>query len=295
MTLLFRPMLAYSKTPDLAELTYPRAVSPKLDGIRCIMADGIAYSRSMKRIPNLHIQEELKKLRMHGLDGELMLHKGDFNDVQSAVMSVHGKPDFYFAVFDDWSVETGGFMERLASAENKVEDLNSSLVKFVRHSIVNTPEELQLYWDECSEFGHEGAMTRTLNGPYKRGRSTLLQGYLIKLKVWHDAEATITGVEELFHNENEAELGELGQTKRSKAQDGLVAAGTLGAFCVTRAGKKFKVGSGFDNALREKYWKEKETLIGKTLTFKYLNLSKYGIPRHPIFKGIRYERTEATK
>lgn len=290
MTLLFRPMLAYNKTPKLSELKYPLLASPKLDGIRCIMADGIAYTRSMKRVPNLHVQNELKKLQLHGLDGELMLNtSGDFNDVQSAIMSVHGKPDFYLAVFDDWSLETSTFVERTNEAKSKVEKLDSPLVTYVSHELMNSAEELQSFWDLCIEAGFEGAMARALGGPYKRGRSTLLQGYLIKLKVWHDAEATVTGVTELFSNENDAEVGELGQTKRSKAQDGLVAADTLGALCVTYADKTFNVGSGFDDATRKALWQKKDSLIGKTVTFKYLNLSKYGVPRHPIFKGFRYE------
>lgn len=289
MTLLFRPMLAYSKTPALTELKYPLLASPKLDGIRCIMADGIAYSRSMKRIPNLHIQNELKKLKMHGLDGELMLRKGDFNDVQSAVMSVYGEPDFFFAVFDDWSLENAPFDARLVQAAEKVEELNNPLVQFVEHERVNTPDQLQSLWDEWIINGHEGGMARAIKGPYKRGRSTLIQGYLIKLKVWHDAEAVITGVTELLHNENDAEVGELGQTKRSKAQHGLVPANTLGAFRVIYAGKRFSVSPCVTSKTGKEYWEKREELIGKTITFKYLNLSKHGIPRHPVFKGFRYE------
>ncbi|ANY29516.1 DNA ligase [Pseudoalteromonas phage PH1] len=290
MTLLFRPMLAYNKTPKLSVLKYPLLASPKLDGIRCIMADGIAYTRSMKRVPNMHVQNELKKLQLHGLDGELMLNNStDFNDVQSAMMSVHGKPDFHLAVFDDWSMESSTFVERTNEAQNKVITLGCPLVRYVPHTLMHSAEELQEFWDNCIEAGHEGAMARAIRGPYKRGRSTLLQGYLIKLKVWHDAEAKVTGVTELFSNENDAEVGELGQTKRSKSQDGLVAADTLGALCVTYAGKTFNVGSGFDAATRKALWQKKDSLIGKTITFKYLNLSKYGIPRHPIFKGFRYE------
>lgn len=285
---LFRPMLASSVTPDLGSIKYPVLASPKLDGIRCVMADGIAYSRSMKRIPNLHVQKTLGELELHGLDGELMV-KGDFNAVQSAIMSVSGTPDFVLNVFDDFTLEKAGFQARLVSVQQKIQALDNCKVVAVPHTKISNAEDMKCFWDACVELGYEGAMVRSIDGPYKKGRSTPKQGYLIKLKGWHDDEATITGVEELFHNENEAELGELGQTKRSKCQAGLVAADTLGALRVSYAGKSFKIGTGFDAALRKKLWQEKESLKGKKVTFKYLNLSSYGIPRHPVFKGIRYE------
>lgn len=290
MTLLFRPMLAYNKTPDLNEIKYPVFASPKLDGIRCVMADGIACSRTMKRIPNKHIQDTLMKLRLHGLDGELMV-EGDFNTVQSAVMSVGGKPDFTYHVFDHFEHENSTFVDRYNTAVEVARKLDSPYVKIVHHVLINNAEELQAYWDECVELGYEGAMVRSLAGPYKRGRSTLLQGYLLKLKSWIDDEAIITGTTELMHNDNDAELGEVGQTKRSKHQSGLTPADTLGALCVVWAGKEFKIGSGkgLTEDLRRELWQKREALIGQKVTFKYLNLSAYGTPRHPMFKGIRYE------
>lgn len=284
----FRPMLAYNKTPSLDELHYPLLASPKLDGIRCVMANGIPMTRSMKRVPNRFITEYLKKLKMHGLDGELMV-AGDFNDVQSQVMSHDGEPDFVFHVFDDFSLDSAPFAARLASAKEKVEKLNDPRVRLVEHVTIVDKEMLQVMWDHWVGEGHEGGMARSILGPYKQGRSTLNQGYLIKLKVWHDAEAKVIGTDEQMHNENEAELGELGQTKRSKSVHGLVPADTLGALRVVYAGKEFGVGTGFTDEMRKELWEKKETLIGKTITFKYLNLSSYGVPRHPVFKGFRYE------
>ena len=99
MNLGFKPMLACSKIPHLELIAYPVLASPKLDGIRCLAGNGVAFSRSMKRIPNDYVQQVFRELELHGLDGELMLD-GDFNNVQSGIMSVHGRPKFYFNVFD---------------------------------------------------------------------------------------------------------------------------------------------------------------------------------------------------
>ena len=52
---------------DLEAMQYPLIVSPKLDGIRAIVSNGIVYSASMKEIPNHHIQRCLRD--MEGYDG----------------------------------------------------------------------------------------------------------------------------------------------------------------------------------------------------------------------------------
>lgn len=292
MTLLFKPMLAYSKTPPLTELKYPVLASPKLDGIRCIMADGVAFTRSMKRVPNLFVQKELQALQLHGLDGELMI-EGDFNAVQSAIMRVDGEPDFYLNIFDDFHA-LGGFNERIAAAEAKVRALNNRRIRLVEHVYCNNEEELQSCWNSWVEQGYEGGMVRAINGPYKRGRSTLLQGYLIKLKNWFDDEGVIVGLEEGKTNENEAFKGELGQTKRSSESHGMVGTDTLGSLILEWRGRKIKVGTGFglgvpgeDAKLRKKIWEEKEAFIGKTVSFKYQELTHLGNPRFPTFKGFR--------
>ncbi len=287
MTLLFKPMLACSKTPELKDIEYPVLVSPKLDGIRCIMADGIAWTRSMKRIPNLFVQQELRKLELHGLDGELMI-KGDFNEVQSAIMSVHGEPDFYLNVFDNFHVK-GGFKERLATAASMVFQAKGNRLRIVQHDIVTNAEELAELWQLYIDQGYEGGMVRKIAGPYKRGRSTLREGYLIKLKKWMDTEGEVIGYEEQQTNNNEAYEGELGQTKRSHHQDGKVGADTLGALIVKWQGKEVRLGTGFTAEQRKEIWDNKDKYFGQQATFKYQELTKYSMPRFPVFKGFRYE------
>ena len=85
--LLKNVMLANSDIPDLeTQVSYPCYIQPKFDGIRCVAIGGVAYSRKMKPIPNRYIQKFFADNKLHGLDGELMIN-GDFNKVQSAVMS----------------------------------------------------------------------------------------------------------------------------------------------------------------------------------------------------------------
>jgi hypothetical protein len=52
--------------------------SPKIDGIRAIIGNGAALSRSLKPIRNLFVQSVLGRAEFQGLDGELVV--GDPND-----------------------------------------------------------------------------------------------------------------------------------------------------------------------------------------------------------------------
>lgn len=287
MGICFRPMLAHSNTPDLRLIKYPVLASPKLDGIRCIADKGKPLSRTLKSIPNKWVQHLFEKHGLDGLDGELMV-EGDFNSVQSHIMSEQGQPNFTYYVFDVVdSVET--FAARFAEASQRVDALNLPWVKLVNHVLINNADELKEFWNDCINEGYEGAMVRSLTGPYKRGRSTLREGYLIKLKMWHDLEAKVIGFEPLYTNQNEETVNELGQTTRSLKQEGMVATDTLGALVVSFNGQTFKVGSGFDLAERSRLWSIRNKLIGAEVTLKYQELSSYGIPRFPIYKGIRYE------
>jgi DNA ligase-1 len=117
---------------------------------------------------------------------------------------------------------------------------------------------------------------------------------MIKIVQWHRAEAIVVSVEELMRNENEAETNELGYQTRSHAIAGQVPGDTLGAICCEMLVSSdsavnkpvlFSIGTGFDAEQRDKLWRNPP--IGKIITFKYKELSKYGVPRHPVFVGFR--------
>ena len=63
-----KPLLAYT-VEDTSALKYPLFASVKLDGIRCLVIDGVAYSRNMKPIKNEYVQKCIGKTEYNGLDG----------------------------------------------------------------------------------------------------------------------------------------------------------------------------------------------------------------------------------
>lgn len=287
-----KPMLACSTIPNVQSIDYPVLASPKMDGIRCLIIEGKAYSRYLQLIPNKHIQDSLQALNMHGFDGELMLKTGDFNNVQSAVMSADGRPDFEYVVFDYFDSPNTAYSSRLMKAI--VEVPKSNLVRTIPMIVAHTAKQMSELYEEWLNDGYEGAIVRNPSSPYKYGRSTLKQGWMLKLKNFDDAEAVITGFEELQHNYNEATVGTLGETKRSHHQENKHGGNTLGALVCSFNGVVVKLGTGFTSSERARLWSSRDKLIGQHVTFKYQELSKYGVPRFPVYKGIRYERAEST-
>ncbi|MGD9670301.1 MAG: hypothetical protein AB7U75_14885 [Hyphomicrobiaceae bacterium] len=296
----FRPMLsADCKKPE--QLKFPLLVSPKLDGIRCLIIDGIPTSRTLKHLPNVHIRTVLSELPIEGLDGELLV--GDptdplaWNSSQSGIMSRDGTPDFIFHVFDDFTDTALPFKDRLASARERANKL-PHFVRPVQHAEVRTLEELMQWEHNYVSVGYEGIMLRSLDGKYKYGRSTEKEGGLIKMKRFHDAEAEIVGFVERMHNENEAKVNALGLTERSSHKGNKTPMDTLGAFeCSILASAldsglpaeavKFEVGTGMDDAFRAHVWRNRDAFLGKNLKFKFQQVTNTMKPRLPVYLGIR--------
>lgn len=283
----FKPTLAYT-VKDFDSIRFPVLASPKLDGIRCILIDGVAYSRSMKPIPNRYVQERLSAIK-GSYDGELIVGAPNapdvFNKTTSGVMSRDGQPEFTFHVFDD-PTSDNEFAARLAVIQIDAED---DLLEVVSHKLIRNAAELSEYEAAMVEEGYEGIMIRDPKGAYKQGRSTEKEGILGKVKRFEDAEATIVAFEEMMHNENEAKINEIGLTDRSTSKEGLVAADTLGAMVVSSEvfTDTFKIGTGFDAAQRKAFWGSRDDLMGKTVKFKFQPHGTKDRPRLPVFLGFR--------
>lgn len=283
-----RPMLA-GPVEDATKLPFPMIASPKIDGIRALTLGGKLLSRSLKAIPNRHVRETLERVCGDNvLDGELISGE-TFQDCTSAIMSREGEPDFVFWCFDHLGEGPNvRYVDRIHMLEGIVERIGDTRVQTVPTLRIENAEELAAYEEDVLARGFEGVMLRRPDGPYKEGRSTLREGWLLKLKRFEDSEAIVVGFEELMRNENEAKTNELGLTKRSSAKAGKVPAGTLGALiCRTVAGIEFNVGAGFTEAQRAELWATREFLLGALARYKHQPHGAKDAPRLPIFQGIR--------
>lgn len=290
-----KPMLAVD-CGGVENLRFPLVISPKLDGVRALTTETGMYSRALKLIPNVNAQHLFRDLPFN-LDGELLAGSPTAPDVYrktvSMVMSADKPVDgLLYHVFD---VQTD------APWEERYEQLCSladtwtcwrGAVCIVAQVTVNSLAELLEYEARWVGQGYEGLMARTPGSPYKHGRSTVREGYIVKVKRFTDGEAEVIGVTELMHNANEAKTNELGRTARSHKKAGMMPTGTMGTLVVrdTKTGVEFEIGTGFTADERLKLW----------LTQSAVKLGEYGLvkykhfpsgakdkPRHSVFLGWR--------
>lgn len=293
----FRPMLAGKA--KVVDIRFPVLASPKIDGIRCLMRNRTAQTRSLKPIPNKHTRDLLEKLAPAGCDGELIVgHSmaGDFNETQSAIMSKEGEPKVMYCVFDSILTPEIPYGKRWASFlrshfSREIKEISGEgflSVVPVPQKVINSQLELEAYYANVLNRGFEGVMVRSAKGTYKYGRSTVAEGGLLKLKPFEDAEATVIDVHELMINCNPTELDNLGLSKRSSKSAHKRPGNTMGSLTVKAingnfAGVEFDLGSGFTQSLRDHIWQRKEHYIGKTLKFKYQDIGSVDRPRIPVF------------
>ena len=296
----FRPMLATDHDPS--KLVFPYNGSPKLDGIRGIVIDGVMMSRSMKPIPNKFVQFCVERAgkAIEGFDGELIVGAPYGNDVyqrtSSGVMSREGRPDFTYNVFDHlphgepapWVDRWGRVLEQM----NRITSVDRLWAKPLVGRLLSNQEEMRAYEAECLEIGYEGIMIRDQYALYKQGRSTVKENGLLKVKRFSDAEARIIGYVERMHNGNEATTDELGRTKRSSHQENKTGRGDLGAWVCVGVnggfqGVDFTCGSGMTDAQRADFWARRDEMIGTLIRYKFFDIGIKDAPRFPIFRGVR--------
>ena len=288
-----KPMLAATIKDVSKDVVFPCYVSRKLDGIRCIVIDGVGYSRSMKPIVNLELQEIFSTHNYDNLDGELICGEPNlpntFQTSTSAVMTIKGSAEgINFYVFDIINSDLE-FGDRYHEMLNRVS--HASFMIPVHHVECLVLSELEYYEERFLEQGYEGLMVRSPNGKYKQGRSTIKERGLLKLKRFSDSEAIIIGFEELQNNHNEKVINEVGNSSRSSSKAGKVDGNTLGSLIVKDvvSGLEFNVGSGFTSEQRAEIWNNQELYLGKMITYKFFEVGVVDLPRFPVFLGVRHE------
>lgn len=285
----FKPMLA--SHADLDKLKFPVFVSPKLDGVRAVVINHVVYSRSLKPIPNKYVQGLFRDCE--GLDGELIVGSPTdphcFANTTSGIMSEEGYPDVCYYVFDNISEPDLTWVNRFWLGA----------MKWARDSVKIVPQKACFNKEEVLEqekifvdAGYEGLVIRDPNAVYKYGRSTVKEGYLLKLKRYQDSEAKVLSWEPLLSNTNEAKRNEIGKLERSNHKSGMVEKPLLGTILVKdlKTGVEFHIGSGFDEEQRRTFYNNPELICGKIIKYKYFPVGVKELPRHPVFLGIRDER-----
>lgn len=322
---------------QLSGLAYPILAFPKYDGIRCITIPtpeevratqpqvlSQPFSRTLKLIPNTNVRAQLANLP-GGLDGELMVIQpanvatvtavdwvnktvtmdsapGDrrwrpFDEVTSAIMSHHGEPDFRYVVFDTFLHPEAAYEDRFLALASVAQEVGHPRVELAPFSRCESPAQVAAVYEQALAEGFEGLILRAPHGPYKYGRATLREQWMLKLKPKGDAEAEILEVIPLERNQNEATTDAFGRTERSSHKAGKVATELMGALRVRaingpHEGRVFNIGTGFTDALRAEFWEHREFLTRgcpAVVRYSFSPDPSYELPRHPSYQGRRPE------
>ncbi len=232
-------------------------MSEKLDGVRAYW-DGKQF---LSRKNNIFYAPEwfTAGLPAHPLDGELWLARKQF-DRTSGIVRRQDKPEIWkelkYLVFDAPEAR-GPFEDRMKFLADGVASWKTKFVALHEHEICTGFDHLLTELDRVTDLGGEGLMLRRPGSQYERTRSTTL----LKVKKFLDTEAVVLGYE--------AGLG------RHKGRVGALMA-RLGN------GKEFKVGTGLKDKEREN-----PPAVGSIINVKYQELTKDGIPRFPVYVGLR--------
>jgi hypothetical protein len=300
-----RPMLAASLLPSNVEhtnenilvamekLKYPVIATLKKDGIRAIKLGELA-SRTLKRIPNISIQKRAEKIEKY-IDMELFNPDLQYDEIESIVMSKEhpdsDKIEFHLLDYYTGYAPSMRYIDRLRSAMDWAISFRYEDVICPNTFLCHTPLELLNVFRSCEQQEGEGICFRTLNSPYKQGRSTLKEQYLIKLARFVRDELTITGFKEQMMNTNAEKRNALGYMNRRKTVGG-VGKNTLGAFiCKAKDGTTVDVGTGvgLTDKLRKDIWTNRDCYFGKQITIKHKPHGAKNKLRSPIFVGFREE------
>jgi DNA ligase-1 len=232
-------------------------MSEKLDGVRAYW-DGKQF---LSRNNNIFYTPEwfTEGLPGHSLDGELWIARKKFDFTSGLVRQQSKSNDWKqvrYLIFDAPDAP-GSFEERLKFLTTGIAKWKAAYAAIHEHVVCSGLDHLISELDRITQLGGEGLMLRKPGSAYERTRSTTL----LKVKTFLDAEATVVGYE--------AGAG------RHKGRVGALVA-RFGN------GKEFKVGTGLKDKEREN-----PPAKGSVINVKYQELTKDGIPRFPVYIGLR--------
>lgn len=279
-------------------------VTEKLDGNRCICVVESYYneqisemectaqffSRNGKEIEGLESIGSVMKTLPDGVyDGELIAD--DFNQTQSIIRTQGTKNNLVYNIFDyvasaedffdSSKKEVGG---RYEDRRNKLNEIfqkygtedgyigaykNVKNVPVLGHFIYNK-ESVMRYHDMIKSQGGEGVMINVDDAPYIKDRTKLL----VKVKAMKTCDVMCKGIEN---------------------GDGRLA-NTLGFIVCDYKGYELRVGSGFDDASRDYYYKNPDKIVNHLVEVQYFeettNQDGTVSLRFPVFLQVRDDKDE---
>lgn len=181
---LARPMLATHLKDVRFKITGDDYIQPKLDGHRCLMHDGQAYSRAGRPIDAIMEISGSMPVTEYPLDGELYAHGYPLQAISSWAKrrqkdTLRLKYHVYDVMIPDASFEERHeYLKSLKFNDNFVEVVRTSRIQ----ELGGIANAFKLFKEND---GYEGAIVRPINGKYESGKRSKT---LIKVKSRFDEE-----------------------------------------------------------------------------------------------------------
>lgn len=268
-------------------------LTQKLNGARATLYEGQLLARSGMPYKGLeHITDALSWLRVAGFvaDGELTLKdKGDLSDNEAFRVSTGilnsdnvNKTVICYTIFDMIPVKDFDALKPQVTYRYRRDILNQfaerisdtdGAVKVLPVLYHGTDQfKIEELLEQMVREDKEGLMINT-DVPYRRTRH---KG-ILKVKRFYTMDLPIIRCEE-------------GTGRLS---------GTLGAFVLKYKENEVKVGSGFTDEQRERFWNNRDDMEGLLCEVKYKEISQdkgTGLEslQFPVFVGIRTDKTEVS-
>lgn len=261
----------------------------KVDGIRAIVQVHSSekidfYSRDGKELQAFlveNIKDEIIKNIDHlaGLELDCEISSSHFQKLMRIVnrknvdmSSIYIRNSTKLNIFDIKSIGHLQLIDRVASIESLEKKINSSKIKFLKYFKVKMDYNLiasiaRKYIDN----GAEGIIIKNPHSLYQTKRSN----------DWLK-----------FKDKNTIDLKIIGYYP---GEPGTEYEHCLGGFILKYKNTELRCGSGFSEKERDDYWLIKEDLLDKVAEISYMEETRTGSLRHPVFERFRFdkEKTDA--
>lgn len=301
----WKPMLATNANLD--KMQFPIMSSKKLEGVRGEFTHNGLFTRPLKRFNNkllalkFHKIIECCKSNHIVIEGEFYKHGIPFNEISSMCRKADDQriENLEFHIFDMYSeiMSDARFSLRVDFIKMIKEQLGSDVVIVDQH-LHKSKEEVIKFYEDCLEDGYEGWVGKDPDSAYKLGRSTVNEGYYIRLKPEDTFDGVVIDIVERLENLCPSEENELGlmskkQDKDMKASTGLAAVAIVKSKAFNKP-IRVSLSRGIldytdtnKSPSRASLWANRGDYIGKNIRFVGFTIKGMDLPRSPRFDDWR--------
>ena len=256
---LLRPMKA-QPIAKVRDINYGQAFyQHKYDGNRCLVTKcngvNVAYSSNGKSVDTLsHITNDIVLEEGETIDGELYCHGVPLQTINSWKSHIDTAMNLSLRVYD--IIENSPYIDRLERLESLKLGGNAILVPTVR---VYDEESLDELLASSLASGYEGGMLRWGDAGYEDGKRSK---NIAKIKVFMDDEYEVVDI--------------------VNSKDGWAI-----LVCEMPDGKRFSVSAPGSFDKKFEIAMHANEYVNRMVNVKYANLTKAGIPFHPVATMFR--------